>query len=247
MGSRKPGGPTTAMVLAAGFGKRMRPLTEAVPKPLLHVGGRTMLDRALDKAVAAGVTRAVVNAHYLAEQIEAHVQGRAEPEIVLSPEPEILETGGGVLNALDVLGTEPFYVLNSDTVWDDGPAPALRRMADLWDPDRMDALLLLQPTVSAFGYGGKGDFHMDVEGRLTRRSESDVAPFVFTGNQILAPHLFDGLEPGRFSLNTVYDQALENERLYGIRHDGAWYHVGTPESLDQVNRIFEHLTQPIYF
>lgn len=238
--------PRTAMVLAAGFGKRMRPLTDTIPKPLLAVGGRTMLDRALDKAANAGVKKAVVNAHYLADKIADHVAGRTSPAIVVCHEKDILETGGGVLNALDDLGAAPFYVLNSDTVWDDGPTPALDRMAAAWDPARMDALLLLQPTVAAFGYGGKGDFHMDVEGRLTRRAENDIAPFVFTGNQILNPALFDGRTPGRFSLNAVYDRALETERLYGIRHDGAWYHVGTPDSLQRVNAIFETTAQTVY-
>jgi len=239
------------MVLAAGFGKRMLPLTEKTPKPLLEVGGRAMLDRALDKAANAGVTKAVVNSHYLADRIADHVNGRlaegAGPDIMVSHEAEILETGGGVLKALDALGDDPFFVLNSDTVWDDGPTPALIRMAAAWDPARMDALLLLHPTVAAFGYGGKGDFHMDVEGRLLRRSENEIAPFVFTGNQILNPALFDGLSPGRFSLNTVYDRALETERLFGIRHDGAWYHVGTPDSLDRTNAIFHKSAQPIYF
>lgn len=241
----------TAMVLAAGFGKRMLPLTEETPKPLLEVGGRAMLDRTLDKAAAAGVTKAVVNSHYLAERIAAHVQSRIKahptPGIVVSHEEAILETGGGVLKALDELGDDPFFVLNSDTVWDDGPTPALSRMAAAWDPARMDALLLLHPTVAAFGYGGRGDFHMDVEGRLLRRGEGEIAPFVFTGNQILNPALFDGLSPGRFSLNTVYDRALEAERLFGIRHDGAWYHVGTPDSLDRTNAIFHTSAQPIYF
>jgi len=241
----------TAMVLAAGFGKRMMPLTEKTPKPLLEVGGRAMLDRALDKAADAGVTKAVVNSHYLADRIADHVESRvtdgAGPDIVVSHEAEILETGGGVLKALGALGDDPFFVLNSDTVWDDGPTPALSRMAAAWDPARMDALLLLHPTVAAFGYGGKGDFHMDVEGHLLRRIENEIAPFVFTGNQILNPALFDGLSPGRFSLNTVYDRALETERLFGIRHDGAWYHVGTPDSLDRTNAIFHKSAQPIYF
>ncbi|MCY4238263.1 MAG: nucleotidyltransferase family protein [Rhodospirillaceae bacterium] len=240
-------GPKAAMVLAAGVGKRMRPLTKFVPKPLLRVGGRTMLDRTLDKVAAAGVTRAVVNAHYLADQIETHLKRRSMPSIILSPEEDILDTGGGVLNALEHLGPDPFFALNGDTVWDEGPTSALCRLSEAWDADRMDAILLMQPAVSAFGYDGKGDFHMDVEGRLSRRGESDIAPFVFTGIQILDPTLFKGLKPGRFSLNVVYDRALENERLFGIRHDGGWYHVGTPESLIQVNRIFEQLNQAVYF
>ena len=236
--------PRTAMLLAAGLGKRMRPFTGTVPKPLIEVGGRTMLDRTLDKAAEAGVTRAVVNTHHLAAQIERRLKGRTAPEIVISHEADILDTGGGVLNALGLLGPEPFFALNSDTVWEDGPTPALRRLADAWDPERMDALLLLHPTVAAAGYAGDGDFFMDVEGRLERRGEAQIAPFVFTGSQILSPALFDGLAPGAFSLNRVYDRALERERLFGIRHDGAWFHVGTPDSFERVSRLYAQVARP---
>ena len=236
--------PDTAMLLAAGLGTRMRPLSGAVPKPLLEVGGRTMLDRTLDKAVEAGVTRAVVNTHHLAAQIERLLTSRTAPEeIVISHEAELLDTGGGVLNALDALGPDPFFVLNGDTVWEDGPTPALRRLAAAWDPAAMDALLLVHPTVAAAGYAGDGDFFMDIEGRLHRRCEAEIAPFVFTGSQILSPALFDGLEPGAFSLNRVYDRALERGRLFGIRHDGAWYHVGTPDSFERVSRLYAHIAQ----
>ncbi len=234
----------TAMLLAAGLGTRMRPLSGAVPKPLLEVGGRTMLDRTLDKAVEAGVTRAVVNTHHLAAQIERLLTSRTAPEeIIVSREAELLDTGGGVLNALDTLGPDPFFVLNGDTVWEDGPTPALRRLAAAWDPAAMDALLLVHPTVAATGYAGDGDFFMDIEGRLHRRCEAEIAPFVFTGSQILSPALFDGLEPGAFSLNRVYDRALECGRLFGIRHDGAWYHVGTPDSFERVSRLYAHIAQ----
>ena len=209
--------PVTAMLLAAGFGKRMRPFTGTAPKPLLEVGGRTMLDR---------------------------LRGRTAPEIAISHETEILDTGGGVLNALGLLGPEPFFVLNGDTVWEDGPTPALRRLAEAWDPERMDALMLLHPTTAATGYAGDGDFFMDVEGRLERRSEAQIAPFVFTGSQILSPALFDGLAPGAFSLNRIYDRALDRERLFGIRHDGAWFHVGTPDSFERVSRLYAHVARP---
>ncbi len=235
--------PDTAMLLAAGLGTRMRPLSGAVPKPLLEVGGRTMLDRTLDKAVAAGVTRAVVNTHHLAAQIERRLKARTAPEIAVIHEAEILDTGGGVLNALGLLGEAPFFVLNSDTVWEDGPTPALRRLAEAWDPAGMDALLLVHPTVAAAGYAGDGDFFMDIEGRLQRRGEAQIAPFVFTGSQILSHTLFDGMAPGAFSLNRVYDRALDRERLYGIRHDGAWFHVGTPDSFERVNRLYAHVGQ----
>ncbi len=236
--------PDTAMLLAAGFGRRMGALTATVPKPLIEVGGRTMLDRTLDKAVEAGVKRAVVNCHYLAAQVERRLAARTVPEIVISREAEILDTGGGVLNALAELGPAPFFVLNSDTVWEDGPTPALRRLAGAWDPARMDALLLLHPTVAATGYEGDGDYFMDVEGRLDRPGESRVAPFVFTGLQILHPSLFDGLAPGAFSLNRVHDRAGARERLFGLRHDGAWHHVGTPESLARISRLYAHLARP---
>lgn len=231
---------TRGMVLAAGFGLRMRPITDSLPKPLIPVGGRTMLDRALDHLADAGVETAVVNCHYLGEQVEAHVAARKPPpEISVSPETEILETGGGVLNALHKLDSDPFFVLNGDSVLVDGTLPTLGRMARQWDGRRMDALLLLYPTVRVPGYHGRGDFFMDPEGRLARRGPNQIAPFLFTGAQILHPRLFDGLEPGNFSLNLVYDRAIENGRLFGIRHDGAWFHVGTPAELEQVNEIFE--------
>ena len=235
--------PDTAMLLAAGFGTRMRPLSGAVPKPLLEIGGRTMLDRTLDKAVEAGVTRAVVNTHHLAAQIERKLEARTAPEIFVCREAEILDTGGGVLNALGLLGDAPFFVLNSDTVWEDGPTPALLRLAQAWDPARMDALLLVHPTVAATGYTGDGDFFMDIESRLRRRGEAEIAPFVFTGSQILSPALFDGVAPGVFSLNRVYDRAFERERLFGIRHDGAWHHVGTPDGFEQIGRLYAHIAQ----
>lgn len=238
--------PDTAMVLAAGFGKRMRPITDTMPKPLVPVDGRSMLDRALDKLVAVRVQKAVVNTHYLGDQIEAHLQDRSDIAINLSPEDEILETGGGVQKALPLLGGSPIYVVNSDTVWDDGPIPALQRLAEHWDGHRMDGILLLQPTVTAIGYDGTGDFFLDGVGRLRRRVAGELSPFVFTGVQILHPRLFDGVAAGRFSLNVVYDRALESGRLYGLRHDGAWYHVGTPEGLEQVNGIFSGRVAPVF-
>ncbi len=238
--------PTHAMVLAAGFGTRMRPITDTLPKPLVRVAGQTMLDRALDKLAAAGVGRAVVNTHYLADQIADHVGGRKAPAITVSHEADVLETGGGVLNALPELGDGPFFVVNSDSIWDDGPTPALTRLAAAWDDAEMDALLLVHPTVSAVGYHGRGDFQLDIEGRLSRRREQQLAPFLFTGLQILHPRVFEGMAPGKFSLNRIYDRALEAGRLFGLRHDGAWYHVGTPETLDQVEAIFAAPIHSLY-
>jgi MurNAc alpha-1-phosphate uridylyltransferase len=229
-------GITSGMVLAAGLGLRMRPITERMPKPLVAVAGRTLLDRALDHYAAAGLARAVVNTHYLADQIAAHVKGRPRPAIVLSHEPDLLETGGGVLKALPLLGEAPFFVANSDAFWLDGPMPALSRLARAWNDAAMDALLLVATIPGTLGYEGRGDFTMDGAGRLQRRGESRIAPFLFTGVQILHPRLFAGAAPGKFSLNRVYDKALAADRLYGLRHDGAWYHVGTPAGLAAVER-----------
>lgn len=222
--------PTHAMVLAAGLGTRMRPLTLTRPKPLIAVAGRTMLDRALDRLRTAGVGRIVVNAHWLAPLLADHVAGQSD--ITLSPEAEVLETGGGVVNALPLLGEDPFYVVNSDIIWTDGAVPALERLARTWDDSRMDAVLLLVPTDRAMGYDGVGDFFLDPSGIPTRRGDRTGAPLLFSGVQILAPRLFAGLAPTRFSLNLVYDRALAAGRLAAIIHDGGWYHVGTPDALE---------------
>ncbi len=225
---------TTGMVLAAGLGLRMRPITERMPKALVMVAGRCLLDRALDHFADAGLARAVVNTHYLADQIAGHVAGRAQPAVALSHEPALLETGGGVLNALPQLGPAPFFVANSDALWLNGPIPALTRLARAWNGAVMDALLLLSVIPGTLGYEGRGDFYMDGLGRLRRRTERAIAPFLFTGVQILHPRLFAGEAPGKWSLNSVYDKALAAERLYGLRHDGAWYHVGDPAGLAAV-------------
>lgn len=225
--------PDRAMVLAAGLGLRMRPLTDKTPKPLVPVAGRTMLDRALDHLVAAGVTNAVVNTHWLPDQIETHLQGRTDVDIAISRENTLLETGGGVARALGFLGDEAFYVVNADIVWRDGTIPALRRLARLWDGRKMDALLLLTGAVRATGYDGPGDFLMDPLGRLVRRPERQIAPFVFTGVQMVHPRLFEGAPEGAFSMNVLYDRAAAADRLYGLAHDGEWYHVGTPEAVGE--------------
>ena len=234
--------PRRAMVLAAGRGERMRPLTERLPKPLIEVGGKAMLDWALDHLAAAGVADAVINLHHLGEQIEAHVTGRGRPRVTFSREAELMDTGGGVAAALDRLGPDAFYVLNGDVVWLNGLQPALQRLARAWDEDEMDALLLLQPVSDAYGYDGNGDFVMDPAGRLRRRREREVAPFVFAGVQLLHPRLFDGAPDGPFSLNLLYDRAIEAGRLSGLRHDGRWFHVGTPEALRGVDRALHHLS-----
>lgn len=222
--------PRIAMVLAAGLGLRMRRHSGDKPKPLVDLHGRTLLDRTLDRLADAGVTRAVVNLHHRADTIRTHLAGRTTPEIVLSDETDcLLETGGGVARALPLLGPNPFYVVNSDIVWRDAYTNSLHALAHGFDDDRMDALLLLMPTIGAIGYWGMGDFGMAPDGRLTRRDERCVAPFVFTGVQILHPRLFAGCAVEPFSLNRLYNRAQEAGRLYGLRHQGDWMDVGTPE------------------
>ena len=229
--------PRVAMVLAAGLGKRMRPLTDNLPKPLLPVAGRTLLDRVLDRLEAAGIGRVVINLHYFREVMEAHLNSRRSPPIELSPEPDLLETGGGVKNALPRLGAAPFYVINADVLWLDGLTPALTRLARAWNGETMDALLLLQPTVTAIGYDGSGDYFADPLGRLRRRRGHELAPFIFAGVQILHPRLFAAAPGGAFSLNRLYDRAEEAGRLWGLRHDGLWFHVGTPQGLAETEAL----------
>ncbi len=224
--------PKTAMVLAAGYGTRMRPLTETTPKPLLEVAGRSLLDHILDHLKRAGIEKIVINLHHLGEAIEKHLADFDGAELVFSYErEELLETGGGIKAALPLLGEEPFFAINGDVVWLDGVVPCLQRLAETWDPACMDALLLLHPTITAFGYDGDGDFMMSPDGLLRRRIEREVAAFLFAGVQILHPRLFAGAPDGAFSLNRLYDKAIENQRLHGLRHDGEWFHVGTPAAL----------------
>ncbi|MEO3427644.1 nucleotidyltransferase family protein [Pelagibius sp. CAU 1746] len=233
--------PKTAMILAAGLGQRMRPITDSLPKPLIEVRGRAMLDTILDRLEEAGIEKVVVNLHYLGEMIESHLKGRGGPQIVFSKEEDLLETGGGVTKALPLLGAGPFLVLNGDVCWLDGLTPALQRLGAAWNEEEMDALLLLHPTCSAFGYEGLGDYFMDPAGRLRRRLERQIAPFIYAGIQILHPRLFEGAPAGSFSLNKLYDKAQEAERLWGLRHDGEWYHVGTPAELCAVEDALHHL------
>ena len=221
-----------AMVLAAGLGKRMRPLTDTLPKPLVPVAGKALIDHVLDKLADAGVTQAVVNVHHRADQIEAHVKGRARPRIVISDERgELLDTGGGIVKALPHLGTAPFFHMNSDTVWIEGVTPNLSRLAAQFDAARMDILLLLASTATSIGYDGRGDFNMAPDGRLSRRAERQVAPFVYAGAAILNPAIFADAPTGAFSLNRLFDRAADAGRLHGLRLDGTWMHVGTPEAI----------------
>jgi len=224
--------PRTAMVLAAGRGERMRPLTERLPKPLVPVDGKPLLDHVLDRLAAAGVERAVVNVHYLADLIETHLAGRTAPRVTISDErATLLDTGGGVVKALPMLGPAPFFHINSDTIWIDGVKPNLERLAEAFDPATMDALLLLAPSADSIGYSGRGDFIMKADGRLQRRSEREVAPFVYAGAAVLRPELFKNAPHGAFSLTRLFDWAAETGRLHGLRMEGVWMHVGTPEAI----------------
>ena len=224
--------PRRAMVLAAGVGSRMRPLTERRPKPLVEVGGKALLDHVLDRLADAGVERVVVNVHHLAEQMERHLAARTKPQIVISDERGLLlGTGGGVVKALPELGGAPFYHLNSDTLWIDGVKPNLKRLADAFDPASMDALLLLAPASGSIGYAGRGDFVMAGDGRLTRRGEREVAPFVYAGAAILSPALFADPPLHEFPLTDLFDRAAEAGRLHGLRLEGLWMHVGTPDAI----------------
>jgi len=220
------------MVLAAGLGTRMRPFNGKVPKPLVQVGGKALIDYVLDRLADAGVERAVVNVHHLADQIERHLTARRRPQIIISDERrELLGTSGGVVKALPEFGNVPFFHVNSDTIWIDGVTPNLQRLAAAFDSARMDALLLLAASISSIGYTGRGDFAMAPDGRLRRRGERDVVPFVYSGAAILTPAFFAGVPAGPSSMSPLFDRAIENERLYGLRLEGLWMHVGTPEAV----------------
>ena len=224
--------PQSAMILAAGLGTRMRPISNDIPKVLISVAGRPIVDYALERLVEAGVKSVVVNAHYHAEQLIAHAAGFTAPAITISDErAALMDTGGGFAKALPMLGDAPFYGINGDVIWLDGAFNTLHRLAARWDPDSMDALLLMALCPRAIGYSGAGDFMMDANGLLRRRQEREVAPYVYAGVQVLHPRLFDECPAGAFSLNILYDRALNGGRLYGLCHDGLWIHVGTPDGL----------------
>ncbi len=223
--------PDRAMVLAAGRGTRMRPITDEIPKPLVEISGRTLLDRALDRLVEENIQDVVINVHHFGDQIVRHLASRDRPRIRISREDSLLETGGGVLKALPLLGPGAFFVVNGDVLWDAGINPPLRSLASQWDSDRMDGLLLMQTTVGALGYEGCGDFSLEPGGLLTRREPPHIAPFLFAGICLLHPRLFAHSPEGAFSLNVLFDRAIEHERLYGVVHKGGWCHVGEPEHL----------------
>jgi MurNAc alpha-1-phosphate uridylyltransferase len=229
-----------AMVLAAGLGTRMQPLTDTVPKPLVKVGGKALIDYVLERIEAAGVERIVVNVHHLADTLERHLAGRKD--VVISDERGVLlETGGGVVKALPLLGPQPFFLVNSDTLWIDGVRPNLHCLADAFDPASMDALLLLAPAAASVGYSGRGDYAMDPQGRLERRGERDVVPFVYAGAAILRPELFADAPSGAFSLTRMFARAEAAGRLHGLRLEGVWMHVGTPSAIAEAEAaLVEH-------
>jgi MurNAc alpha-1-phosphate uridylyltransferase len=225
--------PITAMILAAGLGVRMRPLTDHMPKPLVQVAGKPLLDHVLDRLAEVGVSRAVVNVHYLADQIVAHVAARQKPRVLISDERDaILGTGGGVVRALPLLGDQPFFHLNADTMWIDGVRSNLARLAEAFDLRAMDILLLLAPTATSIGYEGSGDYAMAPDGTLRRRKEHQVVPFVYAGAAIISPAVFADAPAGEFPLTRMFDEANERGRLYGLRLDGTWMHVGTPDAVE---------------
>ena len=240
--------PSHAMVLAAGLGTRMRPLTDDRPKPLLPLAGRSLLHHAMDRLRDTGIARVVVNAHWHAEQVAeaAAAHGTHPPPRVLREE-VLLETGGGVKAALPHLGDRPFVVVNGDAFWLDGPSPALRRLAAAFDPEGMDALLLLVRTAHVDGEAGRGDFLLDPLGRARRPREREIAPYLFGGVQILSPHLFEGMPDGPFSLNRVYDRAIAAGRLFGLVHDGAWFHLSTPRDLARAETMLRAGMLPVLF
>lgn len=232
--------PHMAMVLAAGLGLRMRPLAADLPKPLVRFNGKALIDHALDRLGEAGVARAVINVHHLADQLTAHLASRKRPRVIISDEREaLLDTGGGVVKALGLIGPDPFLIHNADSVWIEGVGSNIGRLAEMWDSRRMDALLLVALAASSLGYKGRGDFAMSPEGVLRRRHEREVVPFVFTGVSIAHPCLFDGAPTGPFSLNAVWDRAIARDRVFGMRHDGVWMHIGSPAALAEAEAYVE--------
>lgn len=221
----------TAMILAAGLGKRMRPLTASQPKPMVRVAGKPLIDHALDRLADAGIAKAVVNVHYLADVLEAHVLARQSPKVSVSDErAQLLETGGGIVKALPHL-PDPFFALNADNIWLDGPKSAFHDLSRRWNPDEMDALLLVVPHARAMNFNGPGDFHMDAMGRLSRRRAGRIAPFIYTGIQLVSHRLLRDAPEGPFSTNILWNRAMEEGRLFGISFTGLWFEVGTPQMI----------------
>ena len=234
------------MVLAAGLGTRMQPLTATMPKPLIEVAGKALIDYAFDRLREAGVWLAVVNVHYLADQIERWAKRQLAPQIVISDERrELLDTGGGIVRALPHLGSEAFFVINSDSFWLDGPTPALARLSAVWDESVMDSLLLLCPRDTAIGYESRGDFDIDAGGRLIRKPKDGSAPYVYAGCHLVSPKLFTAAPEGKFSINLLWDRVARLGRLHGLIHDGRWIHVGSPESIGHAEKALRSALGPL--
>ncbi|PKP91317.1 MAG: mannose-1-phosphate guanylyltransferase [Alphaproteobacteria bacterium HGW-Alphaproteobacteria-14] len=237
--SAQPLASDTAMILAAGLGKRMRPLTASQPKPLVRVAGKALIDHALDRLADAGVARAVVNVHYLADALEAHVLARSAPQVTVSDERAILlETGGGMAKALPRL-PDPFFALNADNIWLDGPKSAFHDLSSRWDPDAMDALLLVVPHARAANFNGPGDFHMDPLGRLSRRLDGRIAPFIYTGIQLVSHRLMRDAPEGPFGTMQLWERAIKEGRLYGLPFTGLWFEVGTPQAIRPTEEVLQ--------
>jgi MurNAc alpha-1-phosphate uridylyltransferase len=232
--------PETAMIMAAGLGTRMRPITDKMPKPMVEVMGKPMIDHILAKMQRIGIRKVVVNLHHKSDMLRKHLKKSCPKgmEIAFSEEPEILETGGGVVNALPLLGDKPFFVLNGDMFWRDGINSVFSMLAARWDEKAMDALLLMVPTVTAIGYYGMGDYTMLPDGQLRRRKEAHVAPYLYGGIQLVHPRFFKDAPEGKFSTNLLWDRAQEAERLYGVHHEGDWMQIDTPDSIDLANELF---------
>ncbi len=226
---------TQAMILAAGEGRRLRPLTDHTPKPLIQVGGKVMLDHALDQLAAVGVTRCVINTHHLADQIQAHVKGRTNPEVIISHETKLLNTGGGIMKALPHFEGEPFFVLNADIWWRDTDRSSLAQLNHFWDSSQMDALLLLVQVEKAIGYTGVGDYFLTSEDKASYRKNQPTAPYIFSGIRIIHPRLLAGQEVCPFSIVPLFHQAEEQGRLFGLVFEGDWGDIGTLESLKAIN------------
>lgn len=230
--------PQTAMVLGAGLGKRMRPITDTIPKPMVQVGGKALIDWGLDSLVEAGVTRVVVNVHYLADKLEAHLAARKDLAVAISDEREaLLESGGGIIKALPLLGDAPFYLVNSDTFWLDGKCSNLVAMAEFFDPSKMDILLMLATAEQATGHGAATDFVCAADGMLARYKAGDANPFIYAGVAILHPRIFEGALNDAHSLNREFNVAIEKGRLFGLPMDGQWLTVGTPDAIAPAERI----------
>ena len=233
---------TRAMIMAAGYGTRMRPLTNTIPKPLVKVNGRALIDRVIDRLIAVGVDTIVVNVHYMSDQIVSHLAARKDAEFIISDETEtLLDSGGGVFKALHYFNGHPFFHANADTVWVEGASRALPRLMEAWDPARMDALMLLASTVTTVCYDGRGDFMMDADGRLTRVPEGRVSPFVWMSMEILHPRLFEGVTETKFSINPLWNKAIAKGRLFGQRLDGVWMHIDRPDAVTASEEYLDDL------